>query len=95
MENGIVLDSFVDEITNSSTVIYTYGDTNVVNAIREMISNILTEAGVNENVDNLFKIEVYTPDMDNYEREVFIVSNKTGKQINLEKLISTITRKEQ
>lgn len=53
--------SFVDVITNSSTVIYTY-QSSAINAAKELLAEMLKFSGETKTVEELFSIEVFSDD---------------------------------
>lgn len=57
--------SFVDVITNSSTVIYTY-QSSAIEPVKEVLNEILRLQGVNKKADDLFYFGVFC-DSDVYE----------------------------
>lgn len=63
-ENGLVLESFVEEITNSSTVIYTFATDNAVDLLKQFLQDMLDELGTNKLVDDVYDIQVNIDDMD-------------------------------
>ena len=64
-KNGIVLDSFVDEITNSSTVIYTYARTSAIGMIKQFIQDLLDELGSDKTPDDLYEFKITYDDPEN------------------------------
>lgn len=57
----VKLHSMVDVITNSSSVIYTYSD-GALNPVKELFQEMFKVFGVDENVDDVFDIQII-PDM--------------------------------
>lgn len=52
----IPIHSFVDLITNSSTEVYVNADNGTIQAVKELINNILQGSGSTYNCDDLFDI---------------------------------------
>lgn len=67
MKNVIKLNyhSMVDIITNSSTVIYTYSE-GAVDAVKDLINEILLLEGTYKSADDLFYIDTFLSDLDGY-----------------------------
>lgn len=75
---GIQMESFVDEITNSSTVIYTWANGDAVNQMKGFLRDMLDEAGVDKDVDELYDVQIQLKDADLYS----IVEQEIENQIN-------------
>lgn len=80
----IKVHSFVDVITNSSTVIYVQSTESTVKTAKELIEKLLKVAGVTKSVDELFDVYIEHSDL--------IIKPKNGGQetINLTEQIQTI-----
>ena len=60
---GIKIDSFVDEITNSSTVIYTWASKSSKEMVRNFLQDVLIDAGSDKKVDDLYEIKLVPQDV--------------------------------
>lgn len=72
--NTLHIHSFVDVITNSSTVIYTYQD-KCVPAAKELIGEVLKMLNESKTVDDLFSIEIVTEEEGNedFDKETSLI----------------------
>ena len=57
-QKTIQIDSFVEEITNSSTVIFTWANSDAVKLMKQFIKDMLDEAGIDKDVDELYDVYV-------------------------------------
>ena len=92
------IDSVVDVITNSSTVIYTYQD-GAVQPLKEMIEEFGKVMGFNESADDMFWVGVFS-DVDRYIESDDLPSDLSSlgwekKEVKVQELIRKILRGEE